>query len=374
VPILAVMADRTIGFAVVGLGHIAQTAVLPAFAHAEHARPVALVSGDRKKREELGRAYGLRALYGYDEYDACLASAAVDAVYIALPNSMHRDYAVRAARAGVHVLCEKPMALDEDECRSMIAAADENDVRLMIAYRLHFDPANLEAIRLVQEGAIGEPRVFSSTFGYQVRAENIRTSSALGGGPIWDLGVYCVNAARYLFRAEPEEVSCFTGKVPGDGRFREVEAGASALLRFPGDRFASFTVHYGTSAVSEYRLLGSRGELRLDPAYEYQGELRLSWTADGKSAERVFAPHDQFAPELDAFAEGVLEGRQPEPGGAEGLADVRVIRALFRSAASGRAERLPSIPPRAYPRPEQAVARPPIGEPPATHVEAPHAG
>lgn len=365
---------RTIGYAVVGLGHIAQTAVLPAFAHAERGRLVALVSSDRAKRVELGEAYGVGDLYGYDEYDACLANERVDAVYIALPNSMHRDYAVRAARAGVHVLCEKPMALDEGECRAMIAAAAEHEVRLMVAYRLHFDPANLEAIRLVEAGAIGEPRVFTSLFGYQVRDENIRTSSALGGGPIWDLGVYCVNAARYLFRAEPEEVSCFTGRVPGDGRFREVEAGASATLRFPGDRLASFTVHYGIAPASAYRLVGTNGELGLDPAYEYEGELKLSLSADGKTTGRTFPPHDQFAPELDYFAGCVLEGREPEPDGHEGLADVRVIRALFRAAGSGRAVRLPPFPPRRYPRPEQGFERPPVEEAPAVRVEAPHAG
>lgn len=368
------MQARTIGYAVVGLGHIAQTAVLPAFTHAAQARLVALVSGDRKKREELGRAYGVGDLYDYEGYDACLASERVDAVYVALPNSLHRDFAVRAARAGVHVLCEKPMALDEDECRDMIAVAADHDVRLMVAYRLHFDPANLEAIRLVQAGAIGEARVFSSLFGYQVREENIRTSSALGGGPIWDLGVYCVNAARYLFRAEPEEVSCFTGKVPGDERFREVEAGATATLRFPGDRLASFTVHHGIAPASAFRLVGTRGELTLDPAYEYEGELKLLLSVDGKTTERTFPPHDQFAPELDEFAACILEGRDPEPDGHEGLADVRVIRALFRSAASGRAVRLPPFPRRRYPRPEQGVERPPVGEPPAVRVEAPHAG
>ncbi len=357
-----------------GLGHIAQTAVLPAFRNAGPARLVALVSGERKKRAELGRTYGVDALYGYEDFDACLQDERVDAVYIALPNSLHREYAVRAARAGVHVLCEKPMALDEDECRDMIAAARENDVRLMIAYRLHFDPANLEAIRLVEEGTIGEPRIFSSLFGYQVRGANIRTSSELGGGPIWDLGVYCVNAARYLFRAEPEEVSCFTGKLAGDARFTEVEAGATASLRFPGDRFASFTVHYGIAPISAYRLVGEKGELSLDPGYEYEGELGLALTVNGNTTHRKFGPHDQFAPELLYFAECVLEGREPEPGGEEGLADVRVIRALFRSAQTGRAVRLEPFAVRRYPEPEQAICRPPAGEATGVDVEAPYAG
>lgn len=366
------MATHRIGTAVVGLGHIAQTAVLPAFGHAERARLVALVSSDREKREELGRTYGITDLYHYDDYDACLANEQVDAVYIALPNSMHRDFAVRAARRGVHVLCEKPMALDEDECGDMIAAADDHDVRLMIAYRLHFDPANLEAVRLVGDGAIGEARVFSSVFGYQVRDENIRTSAALGGGPIWDLGVYCVNATRYLFRDEPEEVACFTGGIRGDDRFNDVEASAQAILRFPGDRLATFAVHYGIAPVSAYRLIGTKGELSLDPAYEYTKDLNLSLTVDGKTERRSFPRHDQFAPELDYFAGCVLEGREPEPDGHEGLADVRIIRTLFRSAATGHALRLPPTALRSYPRPEQASFRPPVAEPKAVHVQAPH--
>src|SRR5438552_6201353 len=150
-------------FAVVGLGYISQVAVLPAFEHAENAVLAALVSQDPEKRHSLGKKYGVHRVFSYEDYQDCLESGEVDAVYIALPNSLHREYAVRAAEAGVHVLCEKPMAVTEAECRDMIAAAESREVKLMVAYRLHFERANLEAIEVVRSGRIGEPRLFTST-------------------------------------------------------------------------------------------------------------------------------------------------------------------------------------------------------------------
>src|SRR4051794_37847345 len=152
---------KTIRYAVVGLGHIAQVAVLPAFKHAERSSLTALVSGDATKRKKIGRKYKVPHVYSYEEYGECLANEEVDAVYIALPNDMHCEYTVRAAEAGKHVLCEKPMAVTEDECRRMIAAAEANRVKLMIAYRLHFEEANLKVLEMIRQGEIGEPRFFS---------------------------------------------------------------------------------------------------------------------------------------------------------------------------------------------------------------------
>src|SRR5438876_2308035 len=166
---------RRVRYAVVGQSYIAQIAVLPAFAHASrNSELAALVSGDRVKLRALGRKYGVDHLYTYDHYEECLRSGAVDAVFIALPNHLHREYAVRAARAGVHVLCEKPMALTEQDCRAMIAAARRNRVKLMVAYRLHFEEANLEAVELTRSGKLGDPRIFDSVFTMQVKPGNIR--------------------------------------------------------------------------------------------------------------------------------------------------------------------------------------------------------
>ncbi|HEX2612672.1 MAG TPA: Gfo/Idh/MocA family oxidoreductase, partial [Fibrobacteria bacterium] len=201
----AVRKKGPVRFAVVGLGYFAQVAILPAFRHAPNAKLVALVSDDAVKRRELSRKYRVEKTFGYEEYDACLKE--VDAVYLALPNDLHREYAIRAARRGVHVLCEKPLAVTEAACRAMIAAAKRGKVFLMTAYRLHLNAANLRAVGHIRRGAIGEPRIFNSVFTMQVGRDNIRTERARGGGTLYDIGVYCINAARNLFRAEPTEVS-----------------------------------------------------------------------------------------------------------------------------------------------------------------------
>src|SRR6266850_2503007 len=232
---------KHIRYAVVGLGHIAQTAVLPAFQHAsKNSKLVALFSNDATKRKELARKYHVPVVGSYKEYDAFLRSGEIDAVFIAEPNSLHRDFAIRAARAGLHVLCEKPLAVTEEDCRKMMQACQQHQVKLMTAYRLHFEKANLEAIQIVQSGKLGEPRYFNSTFSMQVKPGNIRLRKKMGGGTLYDIGIYCINAARYLFRAEPVEVFAFSAK-NDDERFREVDEMTTAVLRFPDERLANFT-------------------------------------------------------------------------------------------------------------------------------------
>ena len=362
------MPKRCIRYAVVGLGHIAQVAVLPAFGNARrNSRLTALVSGDPTKRRELARKYGLEHSYSYEQYDECLSSGNVDAVYIALPNSLHCEYAVRAARAGVHVLCEKPLAVTEQECERMARAAAETQVKLMTAYRLHFERANLEALEVARSGRIGELRLFDSSFTMHVVPGNIRVRRALGGGVLYDIGIYCINAARALFGEEPCEVHGAT-----TGVLDEVEETVSAMLRFPSGRVASFTCSFGAAKVSAYRLIGSKGDLLVDPAYDYAAPLKHRLTIEGDTRERRFARRDQFAPELLYFSDCVLQNRDPEPGADEGLADVRVIRALYRSAESGRPVELPPFE-KTGDRPslEQEIRRPPVDKPRVIHARAP---
>lgn len=352
-----------VGYAVVGMGHIAQKAVLPAFAHARgDAKLVALVSGDPKRQRELSRRYAV-PVFGYHDYEECLRMPEVEAVYIALPNHMHTEYAVRAARAGVHVLCEKPMALSEAECREMIAACDENDVRLMIAYRLHFDEANLAMVKRVRDGSIGDPRVFTSTFTLQVpNPDNIRLDASKGGGVFWDIGLYCINAARYLFRDEPYEVMAFTDRGP-DPRFAEVEESAGAVLRFPGGRLASFTAGFGAEPTAVYEVVGTKGGLCLDNAYEYEGPRAWELWRGGRQRQGSFPSRDQFAPELIYFSRCVRSARAPEPDGWEGLADVRIVEALYQSARTGRKVALSRLERRRRPSPRQRISRPAVQPP-----------
>jgi glucose-fructose oxidoreductase len=357
-------------YAVVGQGYISQAAVLPAFRHARgNSRLVALVSGDDMKRRELGRRYNV-ATYSYDEYDTCLASGDVDAVYIALPNTMHREYTVRAARRGVHVLCEKPLATTEAECRAMIDTCRRHGVKLMTAYRLHFERATLRALSDVKSGAIGEPRLFVSSFTMNVKPPNIRLERAMGGGTLYDIGIYCVNASRHLFGAEPVEVACLTTNDPARGG--DVEESACATLRFPNDRLATFCTSFGTADTSEYRVIGTAGTLRVEPAYDLAQGLALHFERDARKRTVRFGKRDQFAPELLHFSDCVLHGRDPEPSGEEGLADVRVIRALYESALRGKPVRLQAKRQKAKPSMRRERTRPPVRMPRMVHASPPH--
>ena len=361
---------RQVGYALIGAGHIAQVAVLPAFKHAKNSKLVAIVSSDAEKRRKLAQQYKCEA-YGVDDLDDVLDRPDVDAVYIAEPNDKHADFAVRAASHGVHVLCEKPLGISEEECRRMIAACGDAGVKLMTAYRLHFEPSNLRVIELIESGKIGELRFFSSTFAYQVKPGNIRTAADRGGGAIWDLGVYCVNAARYLFRADPVEVFAQRIDRPGDERFAEVHEGMAVLLKFPGDRVAQFTVSFGSFEQDQYRIVGTKGEIVLENGFEYIGERVMKVKTEKGERSRTFKSVDQFGPELFAFSRAVLEDTAVEPDGEEGLRDVRVIAAILKSARENRPLAM-SWPPRTRrPEPGDRIIRPPVEKPREINVDAP---
>jgi predicted dehydrogenase len=362
-----------IRYAVVGLGHIAQNAVLPAFRHSNtNSELTALVSDDPAKLRDLAHEYGVAHCFGYDDYDACLRSGEIDAVYIALPNHLHADYCLRAARAGVHVLCEKPLAVTEAECQDIIQACAENDVKLMTAYRLHFERGNLEAIRIVRSGEIGEPRIFNSVFTMQVRAGNVRTQPAMGGGTLYDIGVYCINAARCIFGSEPTEGFCLSA-AGADPRFRKIEEMTSAILRFPEERLANFTASFGASDTADFEVVGTKGRLRAVQAYDYAMPVILEVTLGGRTQRRFYGLRDQFAPELVYFSDCILHGREPEPSGAEGLRDVHIIRSLYQSGKTGLPVKLETIKRRQYPSLRQEIYRPRVVKPRLIRVEAPTA-
>lgn len=359
-----------IRYAVVGLGSIAQGSVLPAFEHAENSELTALVSDDPEKLQVLGERYRIDLKCSYADYDRCLESGQVDAVYIALPNHLHAGYAIRAAHRGIHVLCEKPMAPSEQECEAMMAAAADQNVKLMIAYRLHFEQGNLEAIRIAQSGELGDLRMFNSVFSQQVVEGNIRLADVPGAGPVFDMGVYCINAARYIFRDEPTEVLAMTAN-NGESRFRNTEEIVAALLRFPGERIATFTVSFGATPTDSYVVVGTKGMLRLNPGYEYAGPICHELTVDGKRDDRLFAQRDQFAAELVYFSNCILRNEEPEPSGEEGLLDVRIVNAIHRSAKSGAVVQLPQYHRTRRPGLDQEIARPAVEQPELVHAEMP---
>jgi glucose-fructose oxidoreductase len=353
-------------YGVVGLGHIAQVAVLPAFRHAaRNSRLTALVSGDGQKRRVLGKKYRVPRTYSYDEYDACLSD--VDAVFIALPNSMHAEYTARAARAGVHVLCEKPMAVTADECEQMIGACRDHRVKLMIAYRLHFEEINLAVADLVRKGRIGVPKFFNSSFALTVRAGNIRTKKSLGGGSVYDIGVYCINAARHVFRSEPTEVVAMAVN-SGARRVAEIDETTAAILRFDGGRAASFVSSFNAADVGWYQVVGTRGDIFVKPAFEYAEGLGYELTIDGRTTRKRTSKHDQFAAELLYFSDCIRKNRRPEPSGEEGLQDVRIVQAIYESAETGKPVAIPPFRKPDHPSSRQRITKPGIPEPPLVKV------
>jgi glucose-fructose oxidoreductase len=359
---------HVIRYAVVGLGHIAQVAVLPAFAHARrNSRLVAVVSDDRTKRREIAKRYRLEHTFRYDQFEECLRL--VDAVYIALPNSMHAEYTIRAAKAGVHVLCEKPMAVTVQECQQMITACRKGRVKLMVAYRLHFESLTLAAIDLARTGRLGELKFFSSSFSMIVRRGDIRTKRDYGGGTLYDIGVYCINAARNLFRAEPTQVSAMSIN-SGLKTLAEIDETTAATLRFANDRVATFVTSFNAADTGAYRIVGTKGHLDVDPAYEYAKGLAYRLTVDGKTTKKSVGKCDQFAPELLHFSDCILNNRQPEPSGEEGLQDVRIVQALYRAARTGRPVTIRPIEKRKRPTSRQRITRPGVKKPALIKVQS----
>jgi glucose-fructose oxidoreductase len=268
------------------------------------------------------------------------------------------------------VLCEKPLALDEEECHEIIQACAEHHVKLMTAYRLHFERANLEAIRVLRQGVIGEPRIFNSLFTMQIKEGNIRLQKKLGGGPLYDIGIYCINAARYLFGAEPTEVFAYAAN-NGERRFREVDEMVSAVMEFPEARLASFSTSFGAADTASYEIIGSRGVLRVKRAYEFSEPMEMEITVDGRTEKRRYPKRDQFGPELLYFSDCVLRGKEPEPSGIEGLLDVHIIQSLMKSSRLGFPVKLQSLTRRRRPTLQQQIYRP---APPARrhfHAEPP---
>jgi predicted dehydrogenase len=358
--------ERQIRYVVVGAGNIAQIAMMPAFAHAKsNSKLVGIVSGDPHKRAELRKRYDLEAAGAYDDLETILRENKVDAVYIATPNALHREYAERAAGCGVHVLCEKPLAPTVTDCLAMAAACTAHNVKLMVAYRLHFEEATLEAIEIARSGELGELRLFSSFFSHVVRPGDVRQNPELAGGAAYDMGVYCINAARNLFGAEPVSVSASVIRKNG------VDDTTTVQMTFPGERLAQFAVSNSVAGVSSYRIGGDKGDLLVQPAFEYAEGNAHHTTIDGKTKNKSYGKRDQFAPELLYFSDCILNDIEPEPSAEEGICDVRVLEAIFESEKMRRAVSLPPFDRSRRPSRDQEIHRPPISKPDTVNAPSP---
>jgi predicted dehydrogenase len=333
-------AFKPVGYAVIGLGGFAQGAILPGFGHSKKAKLVALVSGDRSKAKRFATKFHAGAFYTYEELPACFSNPQVEAVYIATNNGSHAHYAVQAASAAKHVLCEKPMANSVEECRQMLEACRASDVRLMIAYRKYFEPASLELKKLITSGRLGRLKYIHSAFGIVLRARGKSGAWHLdpklsGGGALPDVGVYCVNTIRWLVGEEPLEASAYQWTTDPE-TFSKVDESIAFRLNFPHGLVAQATSSFSAAQSSFLQVHGEKGWAALNPAYPYDEERCLFGKTGERWFEKKFKVIDELSLELDAFADSIRGNREPRPNGVQGMRDVAVMEAIYQSAREGR--------------------------------------
>ncbi len=343
-------ADTRVGFAIVGLGKLATENILPAFAQSKHAKPVALVSGSPDKMALLARQYGIarESCYGYNDMARLRDNPAVQAVYVVTPNALHHRDVLAAAAAGKHVLCEKPMATGSREARDMVAACARANVKLMVAYRMQYQPHLRETIRLVRAGALGAVTLIDAVNNQnQGDPDQWRQKKALaGGGSLPDVGLYCLNTARAILGEEPIAVTATIWTPDGDPRFREVEDNVAFTLHFPSGVLANCLTSYSTHEHRYLALLGSTGRVELENAFAYEGQrLKVAKLVDGRAetAERTISAKNQFALELDHFAQCIRKNTIPRTPGEEGAQDHVIMEAIYAAARSGRRVDLPRV-------------------------------
>jgi len=334
---------RKMGWAIVGLGSLAINQILPAFDKCEKSKVVALVSGHPDKANKLAQRYGVnpKSIYNYQNYDSIRDNPEVDIIYIVLPNGMHAEYTIRGHQAGKHVLSEKPMANTPAECQAMIDAAKKADRKLMVAYRCRYEPFNQAMIRMARSQELGPIKVIVADHGFNIGdPKQWRLNKALaGGGSMMDIGIYSLQAARYISGEEPIEVNAMSYTTPGDPRFREVEEATNFQLRFPSGILANCTSSYGYSGQNHYRAVTTQGWFELEPATSYTG-LRMRVHRWNMTEEPEIQARDHFVLEMDHMSECVMNNKEPLTPGEEGLRDLKIMTAIYEAAATGRTVKL----------------------------------
>lgn len=334
---------KKLGWAIVGLGRLSIYEILPAFAKCEKSKVVALVSGHPDKANKLAARYGVnpKSIYNYQNYDSIRNDPEVDVIYIVLPNGMHAEYTIRGFQAGKHVLTEKPMANTPADCQQMIDAGRKAGKKLMVAYRCHYEPFTQEAIRIARSGELGPTQVILADAGWcATDPTQWRLKKDLaGGGSLMDIGIYALNAARYLSGEEPTEINAMVFSQPGDARFKEVEETINFQMRFPSGILANCTSSYGYFQQSHFRVLGTNGYLEMDPGTWYRGNRMRRQHAgeDDKFTEEIEIPErDHFALEMDHMSECVMRNKEPLTPGEEGLRDIKLMMAIYEAARTGK--------------------------------------
>ncbi len=333
--------EKKVRYAIVGLGDIAQEDMMPGVKHTGNSVMTALVTSDPAKAKGLGEKYDVEATYTYEEFDAALRSGTFDAIYLATPNWRHAEFIVPALEHGIHVLTEKPLEVSTEKCEAILQAAKSSSAKLMVAYRLHFEPSTLDTIEKVRSGILGKVHTFASTFTQKVDPANHRVHSGELAGPVLDMGPYPVNAARYIFEAEPTEVvSAVWSRHPESGFDADVHDTIMVTLRFPEERFAQFNLSYFANPTDSFVAVGTEGTILLDPAYGFGTEHEQTTSIGKDKSKKSFKSTDHFGGELKYFSDCILNDVDPEPDAEEGFADVRVLEGILEAARSGKAVKL----------------------------------
>lgn len=342
--------DQRVGYALVGLGHLTLNQILPAFGTCKKSKVVALVSGSPEKMQKVAAQYGVKkeSCYSYADYDKLKDNKEVQAIYIVLPNGMHAEYTVRGAQAGKHILCEKPMANSAAECQTMIDACKKADRKLMIAYRIQYEPHNRMVRDMVQTAKFGKVKSIIANNGQNSdNPKHWRFNKALaGGGSLPDVGLYCLNTIRYVLGEEPTEVMGYIHSTPDDPRFKEVEEQVNWIMKFPSGVQTSCATSYGHHDDKSYRVLADTGWIKMDPAFPYKGLKLETSQAQGEVnqiIEHSISDKDHFATEMDHFSECILDNKIPFTPGEEGLQDQKIMEAIYQSAKDGKPVKLETI-------------------------------
>lgn len=324
--------QKKLGIALVGLGNYAGGQLAPALKETKHCYLAGIVTGTPDKAKDWKKKYDIpdKNIYNYDNFDTIKDNPDIDIVYVVLPNALHADYVVRAAKAGKHVICEKPMAVTVEDCDRMIAACKEAGKQLSIGYRLHFEPHNQEMMRLGTQKVYGPIRRIKAEDGMG-KVEGWRLDKKLaGGGPLMDVGIYCVQGARYTTGLEPVTVTAVEGVKTKPEMFKTIEESLTWKLEFPGGVVADCK----TSYVEDMNLLraeAEKGWFELSPAYAYEGIKGKS------SAGKIDFPQvNQQAKQMDDFAIAITTGRPTPVPGEMGRQDVKILQAIYKAMETGK--------------------------------------
>jgi predicted dehydrogenase len=332
-------ADKKFGYALVGLGNLSTNQLAPALQKTKNCRLAAIVTGTPAKAEKWKAKYNLpdKCVYNYDTMEKMADNPDIDVVYVVTPNALHAEHTIKAAKAGKHVFCEKPMEISTEKCQTMIAECKKAGKQLGIAYRCQFEPHHLECVRLAREKVFGDVRIMEAGFGFPIGDPNQwRLKHALaGGGALMDVGIYALQATRMVLGEEPILVSAQESKTDSV-KFKEVDESMTWELKFPSGAIAYSSTSYKVGGINRFTAYADRGWFGMDPAYSYNNNRGRR--SDGK--ELKFESIDQFAAEMDDFAQCILNNKPSKVSGEEGLRDVKIMMAIYEAAKTGKSVKL----------------------------------